>query len=86
MPAVRQQPTSLPERRKEQVNSWHYIYPDKEQPSVHVGCTRQIWGGHTTVPTDPAIVGWNSEAGYRRNTFDLRARRSVFDFQGCSIT
>ena len=48
------------------------------------GCTRLVWGGHTSVPTDPPIVGWNSEEGYRRNTFDLRARRSVFDYEGDS--
>lgn len=49
---------------------------------MYVGTTRQVWGGHTSAPTDPAMIGWNSEEGYRRNTFDLRARKSVFDYEG----
>jgi hypothetical protein len=45
------------------------------------GCTRLVWGGHTSVPTEPAVIGWHGEEGYRRNTFDLRARYSVFDYE-----
>jgi hypothetical protein len=48
---------------------------------LHAGCTRLVWGGHTSVPTEPAVIGWHGEEGYRRNTFDLRARYSVFDYE-----
>ena len=49
---------------------------------LSAGTTRQVWGGHTSIPTDTAVVGWNGEDGYRRNTFELRARPSVFDDKG----
>ena len=46
------------------------------------GYTRKLYGGHTTVPTAPAQHGYHGEEGYRRNTPDLRRRRSVFDYEG----
>ena len=47
-----------------------------------VGYTRQIYGGHTTVPTDPTKPGYHGEEGYRKNTPDLRRKQSVFDYEG----
>ncbi len=47
-----------------------------------LGYTRQIFGGHTTVPTDPVKPGYHGEEGYRKNTPDLRRQQSVFDYEG----
>lgn len=47
-----------------------------------LGYTRRIYGGHTSVPTDPSKDGYNGPEGYRKNTFDLRRQRSVFDYEG----
>lgn len=49
---------------------------------MYVGYTRRLYGGHTTVPTEPSKDGYNGPEGYRRNTFDLRRQRSVFDYEG----
>lgn len=46
------------------------------------GYTRHVYGGHLTVPTDPSKDGYNGPDGYRRNTFDLRQKPSVFDYEG----
>lgn len=46
------------------------------------GYTRQIFGGHLSVPTAPPGVGYHGECGYRRNTFALRRRPSAFDYEG----
>ena len=46
------------------------------------GYTRRVYGGHLTVPTDPSKDGYNGPDGYRRNTFDLRQKPSVFDYEG----
>jgi len=48
----------------------------------YLGYTRQLYGGHLSVPTAPPVVGYNGEEGWRRNTFDLRKKRSVFDYTG----
>ena len=34
------------------------------------------------MPTDPSKTGYHGEEGYRRNTPDLREKRSVFDYEG----
>ena len=47
-----------------------------------VGYTRKVYGGHTTVPTTPAQDGYHGEEGYRKNTPELRRRRSVFEDEG----
>lgn len=46
------------------------------------GYTRRLYGGHISVPTVPPVVGYHGPEGYRRNTFDLRQKRSVFDYEG----
>lgn len=34
------------------------------------------------MPTAPSKIGYHGEEGYRRNTPDLRLKRSVFDYEG----
>ena len=46
------------------------------------GYTRKLYGGHLSVPTTAPKVGYHGEEGYRRNTPDLRDKRSVFDYEG----
>ena len=73
----------LTARQKEGAGDvYHKLIITAVHDTVHAGCTRRIWGGHTSVPTEPSVVGWYGKEGYRRNTFDLRARRSVFDYEG----
>ena len=52
---------------------------------MHTGYTRKTYGGHTSVPTDPSMDGYHGKEGYRRNTPDLRRRRSVFDYEGVQL-
>lgn len=49
---------------------------------MHAGYTQKMYGGHTSVPTDPSKDGYHGKDGFRRNTPDLRRRRSVFDYEG----
>lgn len=76
--------------------AWHYLEDRKRigsgkyneqisfthKSTTFLGYTRRLYGGHTTVPTDPAMDGYNGPEGYRRNTFDLRRKPSVFDYEG----
>lgn len=54
----------------------------KEREPLGAGYTRRLYGGHLTVPTLPAKDGYNGPEGYRRNTPDLRYKRSPFDYEG----
>ena len=72
----------LTARQKEGAGDVCMLLQTVSEVFLHAGCTRLVWGGHTSVPTEHAAVGWHGEEGYRRNTFDLRARHSVFDYEG----
>lgn len=57
--------------------------PSQSQVSLFLtGYTRQIYGGHLSIPTAAPTQGYHGEEGYRRNTPDLRLKRSVFDYEG----
>lgn len=43
------------------------------------GYTSELYAGHLSMPTGKPVIGYHGEGGYRRNTFDLRRRPSVFD-------
>ena len=43
------------------------------------GYTSELYAGHLSMPTGKPVIGYHGEGGYRRNTFDLRRRQSVFD-------
>ena len=47
-------------------------------PPFHPGYCSDLFAGHLSTPPPKGIIGYNGEAGYRRNTFDLRRRPSVF--------
>lgn len=49
---------------------------------TRTGYSRKLYGGHLTVPTLPAIDGYNGPDGYRKNTPELREKSSVFDYTG----
>lgn len=49
---------------------------------IVTGYSRDMYGGHLSVKTDPPNIGYHGEDGYRRNTPDLRRRKSVFDDEG----
>lgn len=80
--------------------AWHYLEDRKRigsgkyneqisfthKSTTFLGYTRRLYGGHTTVPTDPAMDGYNGPEGYRQNTFDLRRKPSVFDYEGTQMT
>jgi len=53
-----------------------------DRQKIGGGYTRKLYGGHLSVPTSPPKVGYHGEEGYRRNTPDLRNKRSVFDYEG----
>lgn len=52
---------------------------------IFPGYTCKIYGGHLGVPTAPPFQGYNGEGGYRRNTPDLRAKPSVFKYNGIKL-
>ena len=49
---------------------------------IVTGYHRDLFGGHLSVKTGPPNIGYHGEDGYRRNTPDLRRRKSVFDDEG----
>ena len=55
---------------------------DTSQQITLIGYSRDLYGGHLSVKTGPPNIGYHGEAGYRRNTPDLRRRQSVFDDEG----
>ena len=48
-------------------------------PNLYKGYDRSLHDGHLSLPNPKPITGYWGEDGYRRNTFDLRRRPSVFD-------
>lgn len=61
----------------------HTLSYIKERNSlVGAGYNRDMYGGHLSVKTAPPNIGYHGEDGYRRNTPDLRRRKSVFDDEG----
>ncbi|XP_064401898.1 sperm microtubule associated protein 1-like [Halichondria panicea] len=56
----------------------HYL---QEREALGAGYTRKLYGGHLSIPTTPSVVGYHGDEGYRRNTFDLRKKRSAFDYE-----
>eukprot|EP00731_Ephydatia_muelleri_P012716 Em0007g26a len=52
----------------------------KDVSKKGAGYSRKLYGGHLTVPTLPAIDGYNGPDGYRKNTPELREKSSVFDY------
>ena len=44
-----------------------------------LGYTHELFAGHLSMPVGKPPIGYHGEGGYRRNTFDLRRKPSVFD-------
>ena len=52
----------------------------KDVSKKGAGYSRKLYGGHLTVPTLPAVDGYNGPDGYRKNTPELREKSSAFDY------
>lgn len=55
-----------------------YNFPLSSFLLFFTGYCSDLFAGHLSTPPPKGVIGYNGEAGYRRNTFDLRRRPSVF--------